>query len=335
MRISVIVPIYNVHDYLAKCLDSLYIQADDNMEIILVNDGSTDNSLSICEAYAKVHPNTIIVNKENGGLSDARNVGTMAATGDYIFYLDSDDWLAPEAIRTLSDYALAYNCEVVQGGFYYAYNNFLLYDKNKNSLVLTKDDAMHELIKNDCIKDFAWGKIYRADIVKKHLFPKGKFYEDSYWQHLIVDECNRYGIVSMPLYYYRQRGSGISGRFSERNLDLLKGYEERLNFVKLYYPKYAKEMFNQFWGNCYLLFQISKQKENRGVANVYQNYWYYVKNTYNEEFEKNMRFSLRYLIIRYIPSFSSCYYMLERLLYRVLGQFRAHRLSKIVINSSK
>ncbi len=330
MRVSVIVPIYNVRAFLAKCLDSLYIQAVEDMEIILVNDGSTDDSISICKKYAQTHSNTMIINKENGGLSDARNVGTKAATGDYIYYLDSDDWLAPDAIKTLCDYALSYNCEVVQGGFYYAYDNYLLYDKNRKSQVLTKDEAMHELVKSDCIKDFAWGKLYRTDVIKKHLFPKGKFYEDSYWQHLIVHECKRYGIVSTPLYYYRQRESGISGRFSERNLDLLKGYEERLEFVKSYYPKYTKEMFYQFWDNFYMLFQLSRTKENRSVANIYQNYWCYVKNTYNEELEKYMRYNLQYLIIRYLPSFTSCYYMIEKSYKRIVGQFQTHRLSKIM-----
>lgn len=318
MKISVVIPIYNVQAYLTKCLDSLYIQAKDNMEIILVNDGSTDESLTICESYAKLHSNTLIINKENGGLSDARNVGTKAATGDYIYYLDSDDWLKPDAIKTLYAYAIENGCEVVQGGFYYAYDNNLLHDKNIRFQVLTRDEAMLELIKNDSIKNFAWGKLYRADVVKKHMFPKGKFYEDAYWQHLIVHECNRYGIVPLPLYYYRQRESGISGCFSERNLDLLKGYEERLKFVKSYYPRYTKEMVGQFWDNCYLFYQLSKRKENKTVAEVYQHYWHYINSAYNKEFDNYMRFNMQYMVNRYLPSLSSSYYLLERICNRFL-----------------
>ena len=126
--LSVIIPVYNVHKYLSYCLDSLYAQVDGTVEVVLVNDGSTDESLNICRKYADACSNTIIIDKENGGLSDARNVGTNTATGDYIYYLDSDDWLAPNAIRTLYDYAIENDCEIVQGGFYYAYDDYLLYD---------------------------------------------------------------------------------------------------------------------------------------------------------------------------------------------------------------
>lgn len=94
--ISVIVPVYNVQPYLPKCLNSLYDQFNDTIEVILVNDGSTDNSLEICRKYAERYPNTIVIDKENGGLSDARNVGTEAASGEYVYYLDSDDWVAPD-----------------------------------------------------------------------------------------------------------------------------------------------------------------------------------------------------------------------------------------------
>ena len=241
--LSIIIPVYNVQDYLSHCLDSLYKQMDDTVEVILVNDGSTDDSLNICQRYADIHSNTIIIDKENGGLSDARNAGTKAASGDYIYYLDSDDWLASNAIKTLLEYAIANDCEIVQGGFYYAYDDHLLYDnKYKKSFVLNRHEAMLELIKNDYVKNFAWGKLYRADIVKKHQFPKEKYYEDSYWQHLIVHECKRYGIVPTPLYYYRQRSSGISGEFSLKNLDLLYGYEERLEFVHKHYPEFNDVM---------------------------------------------------------------------------------------------
>ena len=120
--LSIIIPVYNVQDYLSHCLDSLYAQVDDTVEVILVNDGSTDDSLNICRRYADSYSNTVIIDKENGGLSDARNVGTKVATGDYIYYLDGDDWLAPNAIKTLLDYAIENDCEIVQGGFYYAYD---------------------------------------------------------------------------------------------------------------------------------------------------------------------------------------------------------------------
>ena len=307
-HISVIIPIYNVLPYLSYCLDSLFKQADEMMEVILVNDGSTDDSLSICREYAQRKSNAIVINKDNGGLSDARNVGTKAATGDYIFYLDSDDWLAPDAIKSLYEFAIENDCEIVQGGFYYAYDDHLLYDnKYKKPFVWDRHEAMLELIKNDYVKNFAWGKLYRADIVKKHQFPEGKYYEDSYWQHLIIHECKRYGIVPTPLYYYRQRSLGISGEFSLKNLDLLRGYEERLKFVQLYYPQYAKQMVEGFWNIAYSMVTTAKKNENAEIRASFMDYWKRINQSYQDLFDDSMTVDVKYRIDQLCPCLMPIY----------------------------
>jgi len=296
-NISVIIPVYNVQTYLSRCLDSLYSRRNDTIEIILVNDGSTDESLNICRRYADIHSNTIIIDKENGGLSDARNAGTEVATGDYIYYLDSDDWLAPNAIKLLYDYAIGNDCEIVQGGFYYAYDDHLLYDnKYKQSFVLDRHEAMLELIKNDYVKNFAWGKLYRADIVKKHQFPKGKYYEDSYWQHLIVHECQRYGIIPSPLYYYRQRNTGISGEFSLKNLDLLRGYEERSVFVQEHYPEFNDVMSQSYYRVVQSLCKIAKTSSDSSVTAAYQAYY----NDFMRKYESQLHISYDFTLIKRI-----------------------------------
>jgi len=318
MLISVVVPVYNVQDYLPRCLDSLYNQDFDDIEIILVNDGSKDDSLAICKKYAQKHGRTIVVDKENGGLSDARNVGTEAASGEYIYYLDSDDWLAPGAIKTLYDFAASNNCEIVQGGFYYAYDDHLLYDNSrKHPQILNRDDAMLELIKNDYVKNFAWGKLYKADIVKKYQFPKGKYYEDAYWQHLIIHDCNRYGIVPTPLYYYRQRESGISGEFSIKNLDLLRGYEERLAFVQKNYPKYTKPMIEIFWNLGFEMVLMSDKKNEDNIRKAYHNYWEKLNREYGELFEKSLSKNIYYQIVQSYSFFIPVYSLFKRVIERI------------------
>lgn len=316
-KISLIIPVYNVRDYLFQCLDSLYKQIDETVEIILVNDGSTDDSLAICRKYVEKYPNTKVIDKENGGLSDARNVGTDAATGDYIYYLDSDDWLAPNAIKTLYDFAVENQCDIVQGGFYYAYDDHLLYDAKYNKpFVLERNKAMLELIKNDYVKNFAWGKLYRTDIAKKHQFPKGKFYEDAYWQHLIIHECNRYGIVPTPLYYYRQRSSGISGKFSLKNLDLLRGYEERLSFVLFNYPQYTKLMVERLWRLGYFLMTLSKHTNEKRINIEYSLYWEKLNREKMDLFEKSMKWNLRYQLHRKCSMLLPLYDLFERFVNR-------------------
>lgn len=301
--ISVVVPIYNVQEYLSQCLDSLYSQRCVDLEVILVNDGSTDSSLKICQEYAQRYTNTNLIIKENGGLSDARNVGTKTAKGEYIYYLDSDDWLAPDAIKSLYDFAIENDCEIVQGGFYYAYNDHLLYSNTRNdSRVISRNEAIHELIKNDYIKNFAWGKLYRADLVKKHLFTKGKFYEDTYWQHLIVNECGRYGIIPTPLYFYRQRHSGISGMFSIRNLDLLCGYEERLSFVQEKYPEYTRDMVKMLWHLGLSNVKMARKSKDIEIEKAFCLYWKELNQKYIRLFEEFLSADVEYRISRHFSS---------------------------------
>ena len=286
--ISVIVPVYNVQECLPICLRSVVKQLRDDWEVILVNDGSTDGSGRICEEFAAGKDNVRVVVKPNGGLSDARNEGIKVAKGDWIFFLDSDDWLREDAIRKLFDFAIDNKCDVVQGGIYYAYSDHLLYRKpSKNEAeitVLDNNEAMHQLILNDRVKNFAWGKLYRADLIRDLEFPVGKYFEDSYWQHNVMHKVTRYGIIDEPLYYYRQRETSISGNFSERNLDLLKGYESRMFFIKDNYPSFFSEIVCSYWN---ILFSFYSQSRRRPVVEkLYCEYYSESLDKYYDYFSK-------------------------------------------------
>ncbi|MDE7165767.1 MAG: glycosyltransferase [Bacteroidaceae bacterium] len=273
--------------YLPQCIESIARQLQDNWELILVNDGSTDDSLSICQTFAEGRDNVRIIDKPNGGLSDARNAGTFIAAGEWIYYIDSDDWLADGAISTLLNFAISNKCDVVQGGLYYTYNTHLLYDSRlpvKN--VLDNKEAMRELVINDTVKNFAWGKLYRATLIKDILFPKGLFFEDSYWQHFVMQRVQRYGIVAKPLYYYRQRESGISGEFSLRNLHLAEGYEQRLCFIQANYPELTGLMANCLWNTIFSLAQRGRLTPNREVRQKYETYYEYAIGRYSQIFDK-------------------------------------------------
>ena len=254
--VSIVIPVYNVAEYLPQCLDSLSKQDYvGEMEIILVDDGSTDSSSSICKEFCNAHPRTRLIRQENKGLSEARNAGIMAASGDWLFFLDSDDWLAPNALSTLLSFAETHSSDIVVGSFYYAYDNHLLYDDrgfdSKEPFVLNREDAMRELLQQRYFKNFAWGKLYRTESAQKHPFRPGVYFEDAFWQHLMIDEAQRVGVFPKPLYYYRQRNDSISGTFSARNLDLLKGNEERFRFIMDRYPALAELAAKAFWSLCF------------------------------------------------------------------------------------
>mgnify|MGYP002625390860 CR=1 FL=1 len=324
--ISIILPIYNVESYLRQCLDSLFSQFDASfMEVILVNDGSTDMSLDICKEYKRRYPEVIIINKENGGLSDARNAGLEAATGEYCYFLDSDDWLAPNAIKSLYDFAIEKECEVVQGGFYYAYDTHLLYDnrwinENIQPFVLSKVEAMKELLKQQYVKNFAWGKVYKTEIVKKHLFKKGAYFEDSFWQHLIIHEVNQYGVIPTPLYYYRQRSSGISGGFSLKNLDLLKGNEERLAFIEQEHPELTNLMAASFWKLAFQFQEIAKKHPDIEVKDAFSKFWNRINIQYKELFDKALRDDTLYRLNHQSAFLTKTYLLSKRVQDRFFGK---------------
>ena len=277
MKISIVLPIYNVEKYLYKSIESIGLFNQEQVEIILVNDGSTDGSLDICRCFAHKFSNVSIINKSNGGLSDARNAGINAAKGEYIYFLDSDDWLVSNAIMTLYDFAIKNKCEVVQAGFYYAYPNYLLFDdryicEETHPFVLNKEETMRELIKNTYIKNFVWGKLYKTSIVKRHLNPVGKYFEDAYWQHLIINEISCYGIIPQPLYYYRQRGDSISGHFSLKNIDLLEGYKERYYFIRDNYPQFESLMRHCFFNLVRDMYLASLSSKDKRIINAFIEY---------------------------------------------------------------
>lgn len=248
--ISVVVPVYNVASYLPQCLDSLLSQTYKDLEIIIVNDGSTDDSPNICDSYAAKDKRMKVVHKINGGLSDARNVGIKQAIGEWIYFIDSDDWLDKDAIRKLYEFATVNNCDIVQGNMYYVYTDYLFYRKTRyierKKNILTRRDAMRELVINDRIKNFAWGKLYKTCMIRDLKFPIGKFFEDVFWQHLVIDRIERYGIINTPLYYYRQRIDSISGGRSVNRSDLLDGYQLRYHFIQEKYPDLKNLMRNKY-----------------------------------------------------------------------------------------
>lgn len=293
-RVSIVVPIYNVASYLPICLDSIYKQIKDDYELILVDDGSTDNSGNICDTYKIKYPSTIVIHKENGGLSDARNVGVDIASGKYVYFVDSDDWLVPNAIEELVECAERNQCEVVQSGFYYSYEERQLCSftpEKENRLVLfSREKAMRELIRNVDIKNFAWGKLYLTSIVKKYKFPKGLYFEDVYWKHHIIHDITRYAIMYIPLYYYRQRTDSISGDFSIRNLDLLKGAELRLGFVKNNYPQFYDLMLSKYWLLTTTFYRTSKRNDDDYVRKTFKDYWNYA----NETYERPLKYRILY-----------------------------------------
>lgn len=241
-KISVIVPVYKVEPYLDRCIQSIVAQTYTNLEIILVDDGSPDNCGAICDTWAIRDSRFKVIHKENGGLSDARNAGLAAASGEYIAFVDSDDWLSPSFIAELYTTLIENNADVAECGVSYV-------DESGNTLhirhtttvpVLDKLDALKLLILEDGIYQTVWNKLYRRSILNGIQFEKGKYHEDDYWTYQVFDRISKLAVRQIPLYFYLQRNSSIMG--ANYSLKRLDGLEARFLQMK-YLQKYEELAF--------------------------------------------------------------------------------------------
>jgi glycosyltransferase involved in cell wall biosynthesis len=286
-KVSVIVPIYKVEKYLKRCLDTIVNQSYPYLEIILVDDGSPDNCGSIAEEYAKADNRIIVIHQKNGGLSDARNTGMLHVTGEYILFVDSDDWLENNMIEQMLNTSIKLKADVVQSAFYYAYDDHLLFDQryfNKGNppFILNNIELMTELVANERVKNFAWGKLYKTKLIKDIPFKKGVLFEDVFWAHQVMHRVKKYAILNQPLYYYFQRSDSIVSTYTPKNLDIIEGLKERQYFIEKYHKELTfqsyKVLLNTIFIHYNLLLLNRKKDEGGSYRKELQTY---VKKNYN------------------------------------------------------
>lgn len=326
--ISVIIPIYNVEKYLEECLDSVVanLSCELDIEVILVNDGSTDKSADIANKYIDKYSNFVMYCKSNGGLSDARNYGVKKARGNYIFFLDSDDWILEDTLVRLFSFSKRNNCDMVQCGNIYVYpkssvSSLEYWPKNCFEMVLNTEEAMSKLIENDILKNFAWGKLYKREIVDGIDFPLGKYFEDSYWQHQVIHKAKRIGLTASPFYFYRQRKSSISGRFSIKNIDLLKGFESRIDFLEKHYPELRKKQIAYLTFTLTTQYCLSRFSFKFRIRKTFGDLWIYYHYLYGEDL-RNYGNNLRsYIIVKKHPILYPLISLYYKMFYKLnLGQ---------------
>lgn len=240
-KISIIVPVYNVEKYLSKCVDSILAQTYKNIEIILVDDGSTDLSSNICDSYKNVNGNNVIViHKKNGGLSDARNCGIEIATGDFVGFVDSDDYIDVEMYSRMVGNAVKTNADIVVCGHrVVSVNNELIeevvFPEDK---VLSGLEATKLVLQDTVLPSFAWNKLYRKSVFDKIRFPIGRVYEDTAVIYKCFAASAIVSIIGSVFYNYVRRPDSIclNNAISEekqikRLFDNSRAFYERFEFA--------------------------------------------------------------------------------------------------------
>ena len=231
--ISIIVPVYKVEKYLDKCVESIVEQTHKNLEIILVDDGSPDNCPAMCDEWAKKDSRIKVIHKKNGGLSSARNAGLDVCTGDYIGFVDSDDWIEPDMYEYLLDIGMKNNADVSRCEFVIeAENSDITVDfQNDSELsMLSGDELIIELVNGDYSEGAMWNKLYKRKLFDSVRFKEGITIEDCLANYYIYRQQVTLVSSFAVKYHYLQRGDSITGTaFSEKSFDILKVHNEITN----------------------------------------------------------------------------------------------------------
>jgi glycosyltransferase involved in cell wall biosynthesis len=209
--ISLIIPVYNVEQYVSRCLESVLAQTYDHFECIIVNDGSTDSSGEICSRYAETDPRITIITKENGGLGSARNAGLDAARGILIAFVDSDDRIAPHYLETLLGNLLVNNADIsICGHFVESVNDIRPVRSDGTVKVLSQQEALGMILADRDINSFAWDKLCRRSLFDGIRYPVGRVYEDTATTFRLFYRAKKVVLMHIPLYYYVRRNTSLS-----------------------------------------------------------------------------------------------------------------------------
>ena len=236
--ISLIIPVYNIEPYVRRCLDSAIAQTYRNIEIIVVDDGSTDGSPALCDFYAAKDSRLKVIHRRNGGLSAARNSGLDICSGEYISFIDGDDCVRADYVQQLYAAAAARDALMSAG----SYDSFETDEAPADNAAISLQSACVPMLaaetanaRGDIRFVTAWGKLFHRSLWRMMRFPEGKLHEDEFTTYRAIYASGKVAFVDIPLYYYFQRAGSIMGaRFNARRLDALDALDEKLNFYKAY-----------------------------------------------------------------------------------------------------
>ena len=232
-EVSIIVPVYQVENYIRQCIDSILVQTFTDFELILVDDGSKDRSGKICDEYAVLDQRVKVIHKENGGLSDARNCGMDQAVGNYFMFVDSDDYIAPTMLEYLYKALMNKEADIAVCNFLHFFEEDRKRDFSTNiqSEVLSGAEIFYSR-KNERVYGIwtvAWNKLYKRETLGNVRFRFGKYHEDEFWANDIYQMDIKVVTIPECLYYYRQRDNSIMGRKNiKRDFDILEALQERI-----------------------------------------------------------------------------------------------------------
>lgn len=281
--ISVVIPVYKVENYLERCVDSILNQTYKNLEIILVDDGSPDSCPVICDSYKNKNNNIIVIHKTNGGLSDARNAGIDVASGSYLAFVDSDDYVESDYIECMYESIKKYNADIAICSYQSVYENGRILKQKENvDCVLSPKDTLEKMLYQKDFNVSAWAKLYNINLFKSIRFPVGKIFEDAYTTYKLVEKADKIAVNLQIKYNYMIRGNSIlTSEFSEKKLLLIDAYNQMGDDILNKYPDLLSSVMRaKVYANISTLRQMifakkrlsNREKEIRDYVKINKKY---------------------------------------------------------------
>lgn len=269
-KISIVVPVYNVAKYLKRCIDSILAQTFSDFEVILVNDGSTDESSEICDLYASKDNRVRVIHKPNGGLSSARNIGIENATGTYIGFVDSDDYIAEDMYEVLYRNIQREQADMSLCSLFDVYGDKVQkIERNPRYMVLDAEEAIRIVLEAKITSVTAVNKLYRRELFDNVKYPEGRVAEDAFVIVQLLKQCRKVVLTTEQKYYYIHREGSITTRkFSKRDCDVIDAYLLNLQIIEEEYPSIIDvARMRVCWANFYVLdkLMMADTKEHEDI----------------------------------------------------------------------
>jgi glycosyltransferase involved in cell wall biosynthesis len=243
VTISVIIPIYKTEAYLRKCLDSVAGQTYQNLEIVLVENGSPDNCGAICDEYAAADARVRVIHKEHGSPSSARNAGLAAATGEWIGWVDSDDWLELDMFQYLLENALAHSADIAVCGHFMEYPGRSVFHGMERERLLNTEEALELLLQDKVLWSYVWDKLCRRELYDGVCFSEVRGYEDVTVMYRLFERAER--VIGLPegkYHYFQRPDSVVHDRSLQKKLDFYRERRKRLRDMEQRWPQFRKRL---------------------------------------------------------------------------------------------
>ena len=286
-KISIIVPVYKVEPYIHKCIDSILNQTFRDFELILVDDGSPDNCGKICDEYASKDERIVVIHKENGGQASARNKGIDIAKGDFIGFVDSDDWIESDMYEILYDICSNRNCDIANCSSTIYFKDRTVINGGHPLIVHNRNEAMKTMLEGKLYDEVVWTKLIRRELLNGIRFNENIIYEDTDFTYRVIDKADRVGCIGKAKYNYIKRdGSTMDRAIKNIKIDAVLVYDDMYKFFEEKYPELINTVALKLANSCMSVLNLISKTEN---FNENKKNYYKVATILNKNFRKIMK----------------------------------------------